>query len=222
MEITELKVSAREESGKGSARRMRKKGMVPGIFYGRDIETIMIKVDTHEMEVALSGHEGTPIFHVVPQGKDLSDLKGTTVMVRDIQRDPLSLHYLHIDLLKVDMDVEITVDVPIQFVGDSIGVTMGGVLQEVRRKLEILALPGNIPDAIVVDITELDIGDSIHIQDIQLPSGCSTGTDINFTVATVGAPRVVVEEEELLDLDVEGEEAPEEGEGEGEGKGERE
>lgn len=136
-------------------------------------------------------------------------------MVKELQTHPLSGHFIHIDFYEIDMKRQINVMVPIITKGHPVGVENGGMLNIVRRELELLCLPGDIPEAIEIDVTDLDIGDSIHIEDIPLGENIEISADVNFTVVTVLTPKVeeeVVEEEEAELEEGEAEEGGEEGE----------
>jgi large subunit ribosomal protein L25 len=136
-------------------------------------------------------------------------------MIREFQTHPVSGDFIHIDFYEIDMKRQIKVMVPVVIKGQSVGVEVGGMLNIVRRELELLCLPGDIPEAIEIDITALDIGDSIHIEDIPLGENVEISTDANFTVVTVLSPKVeeeVVEEEEAELEDGEAEEGAEVGE----------
>ena len=133
-----------------------------------------------------------------------------SAMVKELQTHPVTGQFLHVDFYEVDLKSKINAMVPVTVTGKSQGVEDGGILQIVRRELEVFCLPTAIPEAIEVDISELEIGGSIHVNEIDLPGDVELPEDIDFTVITVLAPKVeevVVEEEEL----VEGEEVPEEG-----------
>ena len=131
-------------------------------------------------------------------------------MVKELQTHPVTGQFLHVDFYEVDLTRKINAMVPVTVTGKSQGVEDGGILQIVRRELEVFCLPTAIPEAIEVDISELEIGGSIHVKEIALPSDVELPEDVDFTVITVLAPKVeveAVEEEEL----VEGEEVAEEG-----------
>jgi large subunit ribosomal protein L25 len=140
--------------------------------------------------------------------------KGTEskkAMLKEVQIDPVSDAYLHADFYEISMDREIMVNIPVHLVGTPIGVTNGGILQHIRRELSITCLPDKLVDFLELDVTELDIGDSLHLEDIEFPEGITPDEEGHLTVVVVAAPTVeeeVVEEEEEL----EGEEAEEAGE----------
>ena len=120
-----------------------------------------------------------------------------TVMIKELQIDPVKRHYLHVDFFEVAMDEEITIPIPIKLIGEAEGVEIGGVLQQVRREHEIRCLPSQIPDSLEIDVSSLRIGDSIHLKDVHLPPGIKVLEDADLTIATVLAPTIekeVVEE----------------------------
>jgi large subunit ribosomal protein L25 len=133
-----------------------------------------------------------------------------SAMVKELQTHPVTGQFLHIDFYEVDLTRKINAMIPVTVTGKSQGVEDGGILQIVRREIEVFCLPTAIPESIEVDISELEIGGSIHVNEITLPSDVELPEDIDFTVITILAPKVeeeVVEVEELA----EGEEVPEEG-----------
>ena len=139
-------------------------------------------------------------------------------MVKELQTHPVTGQFLHIDFYEVDLTSKISAMIPVTITGKSQGVEDGGILQIVRRELEVLCLPTAIPETVEVDISELEIGGSIHVNEIALPSDVELPEDVDFTVITVLAPKLeeeVVEEEELAEGEEETEEgAPEAAEGE--------
>jgi large subunit ribosomal protein L25 len=136
-------------------------------------------------------------------------------MIKEFQRDPVKDHYLHIDFYEIKMDQKISVMVPVTTTGVSKGVEEGGILQIIRRELEVYCLPANIPEQIEIDITELDMGDSVHVSEVALPQSVEIPYEVDFTILTVVSPKMEEPEEELLEEEglEEGQE-PEEGAGE--------
>ncbi|MCZ6603917.1 MAG: 50S ribosomal protein L25/general stress protein Ctc [Alphaproteobacteria bacterium] len=214
-DVTTMSAQARDGSGKGAARALRREGRTPAVIYGAKKDPASISVDPAVLlaEVSKRGFFATLI--------DL-DIDGSTerVLCRDVQMDPLKDKPIHADFLRVTPTTRLNVEVPVSFINEEEcpGLSEGGVLNVVRRTVELSALAASIPNTLVIDLEGKVIGDSIHISDIELPEGVHpTIADRDFTVATVAAPTVIpVEEEEVL----EGEEG-EEGEGvegeEGEG-----
>ena len=207
MEKIELQASVRKTVGNGPARELRRTGHVPAILYGRNTEPVMLSVNTKELEQILSkGSFGQFILNLVIQnGKKMT----IAAMIKELQTHPVSGNLIHVDFYEVDMNRKIKVMVPVVTTGKSVGVEEGGLLNIVRRELEVLCLPGDIPEAVEIDITELTIGDSVHIEDIELGDNIEVPADVNFTVVTVLSPKV--EEEEVPEEEEEGLEEGEEG-----------
>ena len=200
--------------GNGPARALRREGKIPAVLYGPKTEPILLSVDIKDIEQILKqGTVGQALLNLVIQnGEKITK----AAMIKELQRHPVSGKYLHIDFYEIDMKRKINVMVPVVVKGQSKGVELGGILQIVRRELEVFCLPTSIPEAFEVDITELEVGDSIHVQEIELPDDVELPEDVDFTVITILAPKVeeeVVEEEELEE---EEEEAAEEEGAEGE------
>lgn len=204
MEQLDLKTVVRQTTGNGPARRLRQDGKVPAVVYGANTESISLTVDIAELERIMKvGSTASLLFNLIVENGDTQTKKA---MIKEIQRDPVSRKILHVDFYEVDMNKKILVPVPVVATGKSEGVELGGMLQIIRRELDVLCLPDRIPQSIEVDITDLDIGGSVHVDEIQLGEEIEVPFDVNFTVLTVVAPVVEAVEEE------EGEEAEEEGE----------
>ena len=210
MERIELQTTVRKSTGNSPARSLRRAGQIPAVLYGPKMETVLLSVNIKDLEqVFKQGNAFQVILNLVIQnGKKVTK----AAMVKELQTHPVSGNFIHIDFYEIDMKRQINVMVPIITNGQSVGVENGGMLNIVRREIELLCLPGDIPEAIEIDITDLDIGDSIHIEDIPLGENVEVSADFNFTVVTVLSP--TVEEEEVVEEE-EGElEAGEEAEGE--------
>jgi len=209
MERPVLPAEIREGIGKGRARKLRAKGLVPAIFYGPRIQSIPLVIDAKELAKTLQTEAGENVLIDLDIRKgDRSERK--VVMMKDVQIDPLQGTALHTDFYEVVMDEMITVEVPIHLVGKPEGTKMGGILEQVRRVIQIQCLPGDIPKRIDVDVSSLKIGDSIHVQEIQMEK-VKILSDANLTIATVVPP--VVEEkvvEEVVAEAAEGAEVEEE------------
>ncbi len=197
MEQLELNAAFREQKKKGAVKRLRRKGLIPGIFYGPESQPVPITLNPKELERALSTEYGSRVL--LKLSISGYDKKKRNAMVKDIQIDPVTYQWIHTDLYGVDLKREVEVEVPIKLIGVSPGVKMGGIMEQVRRELTIKALPKNIPSVIEIDISTLGLGDSIHVDDISVQD-YTIVADSNFTIVTVSAP----ETEE-----VEGEEAEE-------------
>lgn len=208
MEQINLEAQVRKTTGNGPARELRREGRIPAILYGPKTDPIMLSVDNKELEqIVKKSSIGSVLLKLEIKNGQTS---ARSAMVKELQTHPVTGQFLHVDFYEVDLTRKINAMIPVTVTGKSQGVEDGGILQIVRRELEVFCLPTAIPEAIEVDISELEIGDSIHVQEIALPSDVELPEDVDFTVITVLAPKVeveAVEEEEL----VEGEEVAEEG-----------
>lgn len=207
-----LKAEPRAEMGKGPARRTRAAGRVPAVLYGPEMETLQLSVDARELWHALHTDAGTNVLI------DLQlDGEEYLSMPREVQRDILRGTLLHVDLVRIRRDVAIQVNVPVHPVGESAGVKEGGVLEHHLWELHIEVLPTNVPESIEIDISELQIGDSLRVESAIIPEGVTVLTPAEETILAVVPPPVLeLPEEEVAEGEaVEGEAAPE-GEGEGE------
>ena len=206
MEQIDLKAQVRKMTGKGPARTLRREGRIPAVLYGPKTDSMMLSIDFKEFEqIVKKANVGSVLLNLqIQNGETLT----RPAMIKELQTNPVSGAFVHVDFYEIDMQRKINVSVPVVTRGKSVGVEEGGMLQIVRREIELFCLPTAIPESIEVDISDLTIGDSIHIREIALPGDVELPEDIDFTVITVLAPKVeeeVVEEEELE----EGEEAAE-------------
>ncbi len=208
MDLIELKANIRKKTGKGPARVLRQEGKIPAILYGPGTDSVLLSVNVAELEQVLKkGRVRQILINLKIDGYQSSTI---STIIKEIIRDPVSDNLRHLDFYEISMDRKIKVNVPVLAKGHSKGVEAGGLLQIVRRELEVLCLPGEIPNSVEIDITDFDIGDSVHVEDIEIEGDVEIPADVNFTVLTIVAPKVEVEEVE--------EEEEEEGEGEGEGE----
>ena len=207
MEIMNLKASQREAVGNGPSRVLRRDGKIPAILYGPKTESIKLAIDRLELEpIMKSGAVAQTLLKLKIEGVD----SVRSVMIKEMQKHPVSRTVLHLDLYEVSMDQKIKVMVPVVTTGKSAGVEVGGMLQLIRRELEVFCLPDQIPENITIDITALEIGDSFHVEDLPLEDAVEIPADVNFTILTILSP-TAEEEEEVEDEEVEGEEEGEEG-----------
>ncbi len=193
MSEVNLNVEVRDESGTGSARAARRAGLVPGVIYGGDLPPVGITIKYNELLKAINS--GNFIGSMVQITHSGSSQK---VLTKDIQFHPVSDMAMHVDLYRVNADSKIEVEVSISIVGeeDSPGLKGGGSLNVVRHSIEVACAAGNIPDEITVDVSALEIGDSLHISEINLPKGVKSAiTDRDPTILTVIASRAAVEED---------------------------
>ncbi len=187
----QLKITAttRKEKGKEVAKKLRKGGMLPAVVYGHKTDPIPLTLELKQLLSLLGGGKSeSKLINLSVEGNGAPSEK--TVMIKELQIDPLTRHYLHVDFFEVSMDEEVTLSIPIELTGDPAGVEMGGILQQVRRELEIKCLPAQIPDSISIDVSALNIGDSVHLKDVSLPSGIKVLEDEDLTIVTLLAPTV--------------------------------
>ena len=215
-----LPAEPRERVGKGAARAVRRAGRVPAVIYGDRKDPLTISLDPRDVDRELH----RPGFFATLYDVEVGGKKHR-VLPRDVQLDPVSDRTVHVDFLRVAQDTEVTVNVPVNFINEeeSPGLKRGGVLNIVRHEIEFSCRADAIPQQIELDLTGLEIGDSVHISMVKLPDGVTpTITDRDFTIATVAAPSAVKAEaaEEQAAAEGEegeapaGEEAADEGEGE--------
>ena len=171
MEQIDLKARVRKSTGNGPARTLRREGRIPAVLYGPKTDSILLSIDFKEFEqIVKNANIGSVLLNLeIQNGQTLT----RPAMIRELQTHPLTGAFLHVDFYEIDMQKKIKVSVPVVAQGKSAGVEEGGLLQIVRREIEVLCLPTAIPEAVKVDISELAIGDSIHIQEIALPRTCS-------------------------------------------------
>jgi len=194
-----LTVEARDAAGKGVARKLRATGRIPAVLYGVDTKTQSLSVDAKEI-INLLRHSESGLNTLI--NLKIAGEKGAakTVMVRDLQRDPVSGAALHADFYVIDLKQTIRVSVPVQLVGTPVGVRLNdGLLEHLIHEVEIDCLPNAIPEHLDVDVTELDIEQMLHVNDIVLPEGAVMHTDAEVAVAAVHAKRAVQEEAEEVE-----------------------
>lgn len=206
MELIDLNAKLREKTGKGAARQLRSNNAIPAIVYGAKTDAAKLSIDTAEFVKIIRLNGSTGLFFNLKVDGDSGARR--IAMLKDVQMDTFSLNYLHVDLQEIDMDTMVTVSVPVETIGESNGVKEGGLLQIIRRELDVICKPADTPDSVQIDITALEIGDAVHVEDIDLGEDIEIPHEVNFTVITIGAPSV--EEEEEIEEDdelLEGEEA---------------
>jgi len=168
MEEIRLKAEKRVQGGKNPARRLRKEGIIPAVLYGKDVEPLHLGISAKEFRLIQSHVKSNTII------KMELEKNGTTeerpVMLKDMQRAVLKDVILHIDFLQVSMERAVQVEVPIHFIGEPEGLAKGGVIEQHLRSIMVESLPGQIPEKIEIDISALDIGDAIHVSDLDLPN----------------------------------------------------
>ncbi|MCP4314623.1 MAG: 50S ribosomal protein L25/general stress protein Ctc [Hyphomicrobiales bacterium] len=190
----ELKAEARERVGKGSARELRRNGMIPAVIYGDKQPPVSIALPYKDVTMKIhSGGFMTTIATIDVDGKKIR------VLPKDYQLDPVRDFTMHVDFLRISKNTSVTVDVPVHFINEeeSPGIKRGGVLNIVRHTVEVNCPADSIPESFIADLTGLDLGDGIHISGITLPEEVElTITDRDFTIATIAAPAGLKSEEE--------------------------
>jgi large subunit ribosomal protein L25 len=193
-ELTSLAAQPREGAGKGASRSLRRAGRVPGVIYGDKAPQEMISLEARQLRRALqSARFFSTLCNLQVNGE------AVRVLPREVQLHPVTDEPLHVDFVRVGRGATITVTVPVVFAHEdvSLGLKRGGVLNIVRRELELVCPADAIPGEIVVDLKDADIGDSLHISQVALPEGVRPAIgDRDFTIATISAPTLIREEEE--------------------------
>ena len=187
-------VESRETRGKGPARELRRRGLVPGVVYGGGREAVAIALDCTQFERMLA--ESDSGINTLIELEGNSPVAGRTVIAKELQREPVRGGVIHVDLYEVDLTEKIEVSVPIHLTGTAAGVVLGGVLDQQQRDVHLLCLPNAIPDEISFDISGLELGDSLHVDGLVIPEAAELVTDSGLTVATVLVPRGLQDDEE--------------------------
>ena len=191
-----LAAHIREITGKGAARKLRKSDQLPAIFYGPGTDSIMLTVDYPELTRITKQGKGENIILDLQIKSDNGE-ETRKAMLKDLMVDPVSGAYLHADFYEISMDKEITVDIPVTLLNTPMGVTEeGGFLQHIRRNITVSCLPDSLIDSLDIDVSEMNIGDTVHIRDIEFPEGINCSEDGHLTVVVVSAPGGGLEEEE--------------------------
>jgi len=207
-----LSASPRDGTGKGVARKLRAGGQVPAVVYGKDAEAVLLAVDAREAEQLFQGISvGSTIVDLKIEGEK----KPVSTLVREVQVHPYKPALIHIDFMRIQMDVAVEVEVPLHVEGQAEGVRVdGGTMEQVVHLIPIRCLPSRIPEALTLDVTELQIGDSLHVSDLEADDDVQILMDGEQTLISISAPRVEEVEEEEVEEGLEGELA-EAGEAEG-------
>jgi large subunit ribosomal protein L25 len=186
-----LVAQKRDKSGKGPARQLRFKGLVPAVCYGPYEKPLHVAVDPDALKMAIATpHKFNTVIKLQVEGGETR-----TVLFKDFEKDPVDGQLLHADFLEVRMDKDVVVNVPVILIGKPIGVTEGGILQQVARTLPVLCKPTDIPEKIEVDVSNLAIAESLHIKDVKAPAGVQFKVRGDQTIAVVNIPE---KEEEVV------------------------
>ncbi len=193
-EIPDLHAQERTGTGKGAARAARREGMVPGIVFGGDADPLPINIPFNVLLKKLkAGRFKSTLFNLKVDGHE--DVR---VICRDVQRDVVKDLPTHLDLLRLRRTTKINLFIPVDFVGedDAPGNRKGGVLNVVRNEIELIVTAGDIPESVTVDLSALEIGDSVTISDVTLPAGAKPTIDRDFVICTMAAPTVLAAEDD--------------------------
>jgi large subunit ribosomal protein L25 len=183
----ELNATVRKTKGNGPARSLRRQGMVPAVIYGRGTQTTLLAVKVRDFEGAVQkGNIRRTIFSLsIQNGGTLTK----PAVIKELQTHPATGQFLHVDFYEIDMNRTLRVRVPILPKGKAKGEEFGGMMQIIEREIEVLCLPSEIPDTLELDVTDLGIGDTLHVKDIVLPAGVELPPGVNYTVVTVISPK---------------------------------
>ena len=187
METIEIQIEPRDAGTKGAVKRLRREGKVPGVFYGPKTTPVLLAVDRKQFSTRVAELEGSHLIRI----KSASPLLAEKVaLVKETQLHPVTGAILHADLYEVDLTARIRVNVPLHFVGKAVGVVRGGILQPVVREIEVECLPMDIPEYMNVEVSELDIGDSLHVTNLAMPEGVVAVSEAGLTLVTVVTPSI--------------------------------
>jgi len=190
MAMMELSAVRRHGSGKEGARKVLSRGKVPGVMYGKGLESRSIEIDRRDLEKFLGvARRGAVIIRLNVQ--DGAEAKESYVVLKDIQTNPRTDGVIHVDFYEVAFGKKFRIEVPIRVKGKAAGIEQGGIVEQVTRSLEVECLPKNVPEFLEVDVTPLEIGDSLHLEDVTFPEGVHPmEKDMTATIVAVHAPRV--------------------------------
>jgi large subunit ribosomal protein L25 len=210
LDLIQLKTKIRTTTGNGPARRLRMSGQIPAVLYGPNTKPVLLSVNNSDLELVFKkGGIGQLILNLVIQKN--GETTTMPAMIKELQTHPVSRNFIHVDFYEIKMDQKITAKIPVVTTGKAKGVELGGILQIIRRELEVECLPLEVPESIEIDISDLDIGDSIHVGQIPIEGEIEFLDEDDYTVVTVLSPKMEEEPEE--EEEVEEEEAEtEEGE----------
>jgi len=195
MEQINIDIFQRGVSSDAYLSSVRKSGYIPGVLYGNHFSNRSIQLNYKEFTKQLKKHGKSGIFQVIVDNESIS------VKINEIQRDPVSNEIIHIDLHTVDLDKVINISVPIQLFGTSIGVKNGGILQQQLRAIEVKGLPTQVPESIHLNLSDLDIGQAIYVENLMIPEEVEVLNDPSTLILTILSPK-------LLDEDVKTESIP--------------
>jgi large subunit ribosomal protein L25 len=187
VETVEIQIEPRETGTKGKAKRLRREGKLPGVFYGPKAQTVPLEVDRKDFLTRVADLEGSHLIRIKSGSPLLAD---KVALVKEMQFHPVTGEVVHADFYEVDLSAKIRVKVPLHFVGKAAGVVRGGILQPIVREVEVECLPMDIPEFFNVEVSELDIGDSLHVTELTMPEGVTAASESDLTLVTVVPPSI--------------------------------
>jgi len=194
MEVTDLAAQVRKDQKKGPSRRLRDKGFVPAVFYGRSAENILLAVKSDELIKLHKDKKDHAFIKLIIDDEGSKKIEKLS-LIKELQRQPLTGKLYHVDFYEVDEKRKITMDVALNFIGKAIGVENGGELQHLKREVKVSCLPLDLPDHIDVNVTDLEIGDSVKIRDLKVAEGVTLLDRPDTSVASVAIIKVAKVEE---------------------------
>lgn len=187
METVEIQIEPREPGTKGKVKQLRRQGKLPGVFYGPKSGPVPLELSKKDFMSRVADLEGSHLIRIKSSSPTLAD---RVALVKEMQFHPVTGEIVHADFYEVDLTAKIRVKVPLHFVGKAEGVVRGGILQPVMREIDVECLPMNIPEYFNVEVSSLDIGHSLHVQDLAMPEGVTAIYESNLTLVTVVPPTV--------------------------------
>ena len=188
MEKVELKAETRQEKGKEAVKKIRKKGYIPAVVYDKE-SNILVKIPLEEAKKLKSLHfSENALFDLQISGEGQDAKSRTPVLIKEVQYHPLTDEAIHLDFVKVSLKEKIKLNIPIVLKGEAKGVKEGGTVEQILREVEIECYPQNIPEKIIVDISSLELGQSLHLGQVNMPEGVKLISSLEETVVTVVAP----------------------------------
>ena len=186
-----IQAETRARSGSGVLKQLRREGLLPSVIYGKDFENINLKINARDFRQVLANSSSDSIV----VNLEIDGKESRMAFLKDVQYDALSGQALHADFRAIDATTTITANIPVVLVGTAPGLKSGGVVDHQVHNMEITCLPGDLPDTIEVDISELQLGDSIQIDQVKLPSGVQTSLNADVAVVTISMPTVAPAED---------------------------
>ncbi len=195
MQLAKVDIEIRRQSGKGASRKTRASGKVPGVLYGHKEPPVSVTLDPLALVKSLDKEKKRNTVFTLSVAGDGTSPQAVTAMIRDVQIHPISRRIVHVDFIRVSLDEEIRVMVPLVLVGTPVGVVNGGNLHQGLHDLPVMAKPTAIPTKLELDVAALDIGDALHVSDLKLGPGTRILLDTKEALASVVAPRAEKEAE---------------------------